>query len=122
MSATYYYTGGIERANPIRLTSTAQTVVYEATDKDSVVAAFGLANETGSAVVVNVYFKDGTTSFLIWRGSIAGSEATVVNDIPLRMRSGDSLEVMAASANAITVNPVVVRSHPYETTRQAPWR
>jgi len=110
MSATFVYSGGIERPSPVRLTTTAQTAVYTATDRDTTVATFGLANETAGAVVVNAYYKDGTTSFLIWRGSIEASGATIVVDLPVRLRAGDSFEVTAASANAITVYPVIVRS------------
>lgn len=122
MSATFFYAAGQDRAKPVRLTTTGQTAVYTATDKDTTVATFGFANETAGAVVVNAYYRDGSTSFLIWRGSIAASGATVVADLPVRLRAGDSFEVTAASANAITVYPVVVRTHPYDPARASPVR
>lgn len=113
MSAMFVYVGGSERPNPQRLTTTGQTVVYTASDRDTTIATIGLANETGAAVVVNVYWKNGTTSYLIWRGTVAAAGASAITDLPLRMYVGDTLEVTAASANAITVTPVVVRSQPH---------
>ncbi len=110
MSATFVYAGGSERPNPKRLTTTGQTVVYTAADRDVTVATIGLANETASAVVVDVYWKNGTTSFLVWRGSVAASGSSMITDLPMRMYVGDTVEVTAATANAITVFPVCVRS------------
>lgn len=111
MSVSGQYQGGLQSPVPVRLTTTGQTVVFTATDKDTTVAAFSLANETGSAVVANVYLKRSGTSYLVWRGSIAASGATVVADMPLRLRDADTFEVTAASGNALTVTPIIIRSH-----------
>lgn len=111
MSVSGTYTGGLQSPVPVRLTTSGQTVVFTATDKDTTIAAFSIANETAGAVVANVYLKRSGTSYLVWRGSIAASGATVVADMPLRLRDADTFEVTAGSGNALTVTPVVIRSH-----------
>ena len=110
MAISGNYNGGIQRPSPVRLTTTGQTAVYTATDRDTVVGSWAMANETGSGVLTKCYWKDGTTSYLVWSGTITANGAEIVCDAPLRMYPGDTFEVTAASSNAITVTPVVVRS------------
>lgn len=114
MSVSGNYFGGVQTPTPTRLTSTSATAVATGVDRFSVVSAWSLANETGSAVQVSLHFNDGATDFMIWRGSVAANGTTVVSDLPILLREGQSIKATAASANAITVTPIIIRSHANE--------
>lgn len=111
MTVQAQFIGGLERVNPVRLTSTSNTDIHTATDNETIVAGFGIANETSGAVKISVFWYNAsnTTSYLIWRGDIAADGATIVSDIPQRLRAGDKITATAASGNALTVNPKVMR-------------
>lgn len=114
MSVSGNYIGGVARPFPARLTTTNATDIVVATDHSEIIASFSLANETGSAVVAACHYYDGTTDFLVFRRSVPANDTVIVSDIPLRLYSGDKFKVTAASANAITVTPINIRSHPNE--------
>ena len=114
MSVSGNYSGGVARPIPVRLTSTSATDIVTATDRSDVVSSFSLANETGSAVVVALHYYDGATDFLIFRRSIPATDTVIVSDLPIRLYPGDKFKATAASANAITVTPILIRSHPNE--------
>lgn len=116
------YSGGLSREpNPTRLTTTGNTDIYTATDNTVTVAGFGIANETGSAVAISVFWYNltNTTSYLIWRGSIAADATEIVSDIPQRMRTGDKITATAATGNALTVNPKIIRQGRNEVAANA---
>lgn len=112
MSVDVLYQGGLENPNPVRLTTTSATSVFTATDNNVTIGAFSLANETGSAVTVDVHFNDGSTDFLVFRRSVPATDTIVVDNIPLRMRNANVFKVTAATGNAITVTPIVTRNSP----------
>lgn len=116
MNVNGNYSGGIERPSPLRLTATTITDAYESDSNSVVIASISLANETSSSVDVELYYNDGTTDFLFHRESVAGSGGVQVTDAPLRLYESDKLRVKAATANAITITPIVIRSHPNEQT------
>lgn len=110
------FPGNVEAPVPVRLTTTSLTDIYttQADDHSSTIAAWTLANETGSAVQVGCYFYNGTTDFLWFNRSVPANDTVLVIDVPMRLRGGNKFKVQAATGNAITVNPVVIRSHPNE--------
>lgn len=114
MSVNGNYSGGMPRPKPIRLTTTNQTDIVTGYDKGDVLAAFSLANETGLAVVVDCHYYDGTTNFLVFRRSVPATDTVIVSEIPIRFYSGDKFKVTASTGNAITVTPIIIRSHPNE--------
>jgi hypothetical protein len=113
------YAGGVPRPKPVRLTTTNQTDIVTGFDKGDILAAFSLANETTTARVVQCYYYDGATDFLIYSGEVPISGTLVVSDIPIRLYSGDKFKCTAAAANAITVTPIIIRSHPNEVANAA---
>jgi hypothetical protein len=116
MSVSGNYAGGVERPLPTRLTGTGATDVVTANDSSGVVSSFSLANETGSDVVVAVHYFDGTTDFLIFRRSVPATDTIIISDLPIRLYGGDKLKATAASGNAITVTPIIMRSHANEVS------
>lgn len=117
MSVQGNYQGGVERSTDgLLLTTTNQTDVYEATDRDVIIAAFSVANEDSSARVVTVEYYDGSTDRTIWHKSVAADDTEIVSDIPQRLYSGDKIKATAAGANVITVNLVIIRSNSSEAT------
>lgn len=114
MSVSGNYAGGVARPSPVRLTTTSQTDVVTGFDSASVVAAFSLANETASAVTVDCHYFNGTTNFLVFRRSVPAADTVIVSEIPLRLYINDKFKVTAATSNAITVTPILIRSHPNE--------
>tara|TARA_R110002110_G_scaffold37601_4_gene124036 strand:- start:770 stop:1156 length:387 start_codon:yes stop_codon:yes gene_type:complete len=119
VSVSGNFLGGVPRPLPIRLTTTNSTDIVTATGKDEILASFSLANETGSAVVVACHYYDGATDFLVFRRSVPGSDTVIVSDIPLRLYTGDKFKVTAAIGNAITVTPIIIRSHPNQVNQLA---
>lgn len=115
MSIQGNYRGGlVNPANIVRLTTTSATTILTAQNSSQTLAGFSLANETSSAVVVACHFNDGSTDFLFFRRSVPANDTVIVSDIPIRMRSGDSFKVTAATGNAITVTPVILENFPNE--------
>jgi hypothetical protein len=114
MSVSGNYSGGIVRPIPVRLTTTNATDIVTATDSSDVISSFSLANETGSAVVVDCHYNNGSTDFLVFRRSVPATDTVIISDLPIRLYSGDKFKVTAATGNAITVTPFIVRSHPNE--------
>ena len=111
MSIQGTYRGGLVNPSDItRLTTTSATTIFTAVNSSQTLAGFSLANETASAVIVACHFNDGTTDFLFFRRSVPANDTVIVTDIPIRMRSGDSFKVTAATGNAITVAPVMLEN------------
>lgn len=127
MSGVLHYMGGLQNPKPTRLTSTNATAVYTAVDDSATVVAILFANETASPVKVDLEFNDGSTDFLVSVQSIPGDEAGIYENAPLKLRNGDSIKVTAATANAITVTPIIVLQSPSEAVstkadNTGPWR
>jgi hypothetical protein len=119
VSVSGNYIGGVARPKPVRLTTTNQTDIVTANDSTEILAAFSLANETTTARLVTCHYYDGTTNFLVYSGEVPVSGTLTVSDIPLRLYSGDKFKATAAAANAITVTPIIIRSHPNEVAPNA---
>lgn len=115
------YAAGLSwEPNPVPLTTTGSTTIYEAVDDETILAAFGVANEdttNATRVSVHWYNATNTTSYLIWIGEIAAGETEIVEGIPRRLRIGDQINATAAAANDLTVNPVLVRQGRFEQSR-----
>lgn len=113
MSVQSTILGGLSREpNPVRLTTTSNTDIFTATDDETTVSAFGIANEdTSNATRISVYWYNATntTSYLIWIGEIAAGEAEIVSDIPQKLKSGDKITATAAAANDLTINVILTR-------------
>lgn len=106
--------------NPVRLTTTGSTSVYEAVDDETIIAGFGVANEdTANATRISVHWYNATntTSYLIWIGEIAAGETEIVDEIPRRLRTGDQINATAAAANDLTIAPILVRQGRFDQTR-----
>lgn len=110
MSVDAYYQGGLENPKPVRLTTASATAIFTATDNNVTIGAFSLANETASATIVDIHFNDGSTDHLVFRRSVPADDTVIVDNLPLRLRSGNIFKATAATANRITVTPIITRS------------
>lgn len=117
MSIQGNYIGGLERPEMTRLTTTSATTVKSAQNGQTTIGSIGLANETGSAVVVELHYNDGTTDFLYWKEEVPANEAIKIEGLPLRLYVNDVLKATAATSNAITVYPATIVSSPNEPAR-----
>lgn len=119
MSYMGTYPGAVQLPKPVRLTTTSSTDIKTATDDIELVGAISFANETGSAVAsVLCHYYDGTTDFLVFSAPIPAYSTVVMEGMPIKLKSGDKIKVTAATANAITVTPIVSR---IQQNERVPW-
>lgn len=116
MSVHGNFLGGVEKSSPTLLTTTAQTDIYTGYDRGSVAAAIGISNEDAAGVLVKIHYFDGSSTKLIWIGTVAAQTTAIVSDIPIRLYKGDIVKATAATANKVTVTPIIIRSHANEPT------
>lgn len=110
MSVHGNYGGGLENPVPVAITLAAtKTDIVTANDNAATLASFGVSNNGGGATVVQVYFYDGTTDFLIWVKSVADDTTEIVSDLPIALRDGDKIKAEAVNADYVTITPVIVR-------------
>lgn len=75
------------------------------------VVAISVVNITAGAVIASLYWNDGTTSKLFWRGSVPANDTVPVSDILIPLQPGAAsgngvakkIRGVAASNSAITV-------------------
>lgn len=109
MSVNINTHGALEQPTSVRLTTTNQTDIYEATSQNgTTVVAITLANETAGAVIVKIDRYDGTTNWNTLRRSVAANATEILSDFPMKLREGHKIKATADGANAITVNVAVV--------------
>jgi len=111
MTFRYQSRAGLEKPMPTRLTSVSVTAIAVGYDLTRTITKVGIANETGSAATLKLYYYDGTTNNLIWNGSIAANGYDEYTG-PLRLGSGDELRAEAGTANALTCNPIIALQTP----------
>lgn len=106
MSVNSNIQGGLNQPIALRLTGTSNTDLFEATDDNTSIISMSIANETGSAATISVFWYSAasTTSYLVFRSSIAANGTTIVTDIPIRLRNGDKITATADTGNALTVS------------------
>lgn len=107
MSARANFVAGLTRETPVLLTTTNQTDIYTADAENYTLLGFGIVNDHSSAITVSVHWFDGTSSHLIWKGSVAANSTEIITDIPKPFDNGDKLQATAGTANQITVNAIV---------------
>ena len=112
MSIQATYNGApMWEARPLLLTGTSNTDVYTATSNNELCAGFSIANSSASGVAISVFYYNltDTTSYLIWRGTIAADGATIIDNLPQRLRTGDKITATAATGNVLTIKPFMMR-------------
>lgn len=112
MSVNSNIAGGLQEPVSVRLTTTSNTDIFEAEDRNISIISMSIANETAGAVTISVFWFDDSaaTSYLVFRSSIPADGTVIITDIPLRLADGDKVTATAASANALTVNLIRLQS------------
>lgn len=103
MSVTGYYNGNVHVPIVQTLTDTSETTIGDAAVNDTLtLASFAFCNDNGSAKVCQLKWYDGSTSHLIWQGSVSNDATAIVDNIPLRLVSGN--EIRAVADSGVTVS------------------
>ncbi len=113
MSVTGYYTGNVQVPVSQVLASASVTRIGEAmTDNTNTVASVAFCNDTAGAVVCQLRWYDvvNTTERLVWEGSVASKETKILDNLPLRLTTGD--EIRAAGASGVSVTVVYIVNFP----------
>ena len=116
MSIHGNYSGGLEPPRPVRLTDTTKADIVTAADNSVFVGAIGCANESGSAVVIKLFYFDGTSDHVIFRRQIPADDTVVLSELPVRLAANEKLKAQLETGSInVTVTPIVQRSFPNES-------
>ena len=110
MSIHGNYAGGIFSPPVcVTLASAAQTDIVTAADNNNIVGSVGLANDTGASITASLHFFDGATNWLVYKKVVPANDTVVVENIPIRLRTG--YKIKATGAANLTVSVYLVASH-----------
>lgn len=106
MSVTGNYSGNVEIPVCQTIANTTKIKVGDTmTDDTLTLASFAFCNDNASAVVCQLYWYRAatTTESLVWQKSVATDATEIVADLPLRLRDGDEIRVVANSSVYVTL-------------------
>lgn len=113
MSVTGFYNGNVQVPVSQALTNTSTTRIGDAmTDKTMTVASVAFCNDTGAAVVCQLRWYDSVNAVehLIWQGSVPTKETGILDNLPLRLTTGD--EIRAVGNNGVSVTVIYISNFP----------
>tara|TARA_R110002126_G_scaffold285788_1_gene437008 strand:- start:437 stop:787 length:351 start_codon:yes stop_codon:yes gene_type:complete len=105
---TANYVGGLQETDTVELTTTNATAVHTATDNQEILTGFSIANIHTSAVLVTCYLNKGS-DVVVFVKLMAATSTHVETEMPLRLREDYIFKATAATANMITITPIVTR-------------
>lgn len=119
MSITANIQGGLELSDPVKLSGTATSNVFIATDKDTIVTSLSVVNQSDAAATISILRHDGTSEFAIWHQILAPQSTQIITDIPMRLYAGEKICARQTSGplaqlDMITITPIVIRIGSYE--------
>ena len=106
MSVQGNYTGNVEVPVCQTIANTTKIAIGSAeADNSRTLASFATCNDNGGAVVCQVYWYDAanTTEHLVWQKSVANDTTEIVENLPLRLRTGDEIRVKADANVSVTL-------------------
>lgn len=106
MSVAGNYAGNLEIPVTQTIANTTKIKVGDTMSDDSLtLASFAFCNDNGGAIVCQLYWYRAatTTESLVWQKSVANDDTTVVSDLPLRLRDGDEIRVVADANVRVTL-------------------
>lgn len=106
MSVAGNYAGNVEIPVCQAIANTTKIKVGDTmTDDTLTLASFAFCNDHHSAVVCKLYWyrASTTTESLVWQKSVASDTTEIVSDLPLRLRDGDEIRVVADSGMYVTL-------------------
>lgn len=112
MSVNGNYEGNVELPEHTVLSSTSTTTLGTvAANMTRTLASFSFANTSAGSITCRLIRNDGTTDYTVWVGAVAANDAKVVDNLPLRLRSGDSIK--AVGNTGVTVTLVYMAAYPF---------
>jgi hypothetical protein len=95
MTISVLVAGGLSKPAYKKLTTTSQTVVYTATQKQERVVTAQVVNDTAGAIVCKLIYTDtvNATDVIYWEKSVAANSAEPV-DFPIRLLDGDKIQAI----------------------------
>lgn len=104
------YTGQLEIASTVSLATTGVTTIFTGGDGLKTLAATSVINTSASAVVVSLYFYDGTANQIFWRKSVGANDTEIVDQVPRTIRgASQEIRAQAATGSVIEISPTVLR-------------
>lgn len=106
MTVAGNYAGNVEIPVCQTLANTTKIKVGDTMSDDSLtLASFAFCNDNASAVVCQLYWYRGATATeaLIWQKSVATDTTEIVENLPLRLRTGDEIRVVGNSSVYVTL-------------------
>lgn len=106
MSVQGNYAGNLEIPVCQTIANTTKVKVGDTMSDDTLtLASWSFCNDNGSAVVCQLYWyrASSATEHLIWQKSIANDTAEIIDNLPLRLRDGDEIRVVANSSVYVTL-------------------
>lgn len=91
----------------VTLSGTTQTVVYTAPNKTIVVKSVTICNPTGGAVTAKLFWKKGSTSRMIFVGSVAANSTQIVTEPAFPLAQGETIEAIGVASVEVTVSTVM---------------
>lgn len=107
------YAGNVERSEHYVFTgTTAATVGATAENATRTLAGFTFANDTGGAVQCKLIHRQGGVDYTVWTRSVAANDTQVVDNLPLRLQSGDSIKAIGAVGVILTLT--FIAAYPFQ--------
>lgn len=105
MSVNGNYAGNVYVPVCQTLANTSKTDIAEMEDNSLTLASFAFCNDNASAVICQLYWYDAAAAVehLVWQKSIATDVTEIVESLPLRLRTGDVIRVVANSSVHVTL-------------------
>jgi len=106
MAVTGNYSGNVEIPVCQTLANTTKIKVGDTMADDTLtLGSFAFCNDNGGAVVCQLYWyrASTTTEALVWQKSVANDATEIVENIPLRLRTGDEIRVVGNSSVYVTL-------------------
>jgi hypothetical protein len=113
MSINANYAGNVEASEHYVLTGSAAQAGGAAADATRILAGFSFANTTAGAVVCQLIHRQGGVDYPVWVKSVAASDTAIIDNIPVRLKSGDTLKAVGAS---VTLTLTFIAAYPYQGT------
>mgnify|MGYP005757263111 CR=1 FL=1 len=104
MSVNANYSGNVQKpVHKVLSGTSAETIGSAAANDTETVSSWSIVNPTAGSVNCALYWNDGTTDNLVWRKAVAANSTEVESNLPIRLRSGHSIKVAAASTVTVTL-------------------
>lgn len=106
MSVQGNYAGNLQVPVSQALTDTSVTTIGDpATDDSLTIASVAFCNDSGGSVICQFrwYSAENAAEHLVWQGDVSDNETKVLDNLPLRLVTGDEIRAVGNSGVTVTV-------------------